>query len=402
MKTIDNYILKQTIRPLIVTMGLALLFLLIERMLRLLEFVLSSKGSLDVLLKLLSNLVPHYIGVALPAAFLIALLMNFGRLQRDSELDACLAAGFGMHQQIRSVVFLAIALTAFAFVVFGFLQPYTRYGYRSLIYELSSRPVNNYLREETFIELGNSTYMVESLDRDRRRFSSVFAFKEAPDKKTTTTVVARLAALEEQPGSETSLLHLYDGSQIEVTEPETDKSEGGEEAPLPRPQVVAFQQTTIPVKLARESSFRPRGNDERELTLIELWSERDFPPTGLSKLLLKAELHERLVRICTMLALPFFAVPLAMGRKRASRMPGFVFGMMIIIAYNKVLDSVSHLMVQYELPAILSLWSPFILICLLSAYLFYQSAFSVGRERLLNSRISDFWSHISSISQRGG
>ena len=274
MKTIDKYILQQTLRPLVFTIGIALIFLLIERMLRLLEFVLSSKGTLDILLKLLTNLVPHYIGVALPAAFLIALLITFGRLQRDSELDACLAAGFGLHQQLRAGLLLGLALTMFAFIVFGFLQPYTRYAYRALIHELSHRPVNNYLQEGTFIELGDTTYMVESLDRDRRRFSKVFAYKNPEHEESTSTITARLAALEERPNAEESRLHLYDGLQMELDSSQSlEGGVGPEELILPRPQVVEFVNTSILVKLAQDERFRPRGQDERELSLMSGWFE---------------------------------------------------------------------------------------------------------------------------------
>nr|NIS42548.1 LptF/LptG family permease [Desulfuromonadales bacterium] len=90
-----------------------------------------SRGTLDVLLQLLTVLVPHYLGLALPAALFLALSIAFGRMQRDSELDAMLSAGFGLHQQIRPALTLAVILTAIAAVTFGFLQPYARYTYRS-------------------------------------------------------------------------------------------------------------------------------------------------------------------------------------------------------------------------------------------------------------------------------
>jgi lipopolysaccharide export system permease protein len=108
MHTFDSYILRQATKPLLTAVVVALLLLLVERMMRLLDFVLDSRGTLDVLLQLLTVLVPHYLGLALPAALFLALTIAFGRMQRDSELDAMLSAGIGLHQQLRPAFKLAV------------------------------------------------------------------------------------------------------------------------------------------------------------------------------------------------------------------------------------------------------------------------------------------------------
>ena len=59
MHTFDSYILRQATKPLLTAVVVALLLLLVERMMRLLDFVLDSRGTLDVLLQLLTVLVPH-------------------------------------------------------------------------------------------------------------------------------------------------------------------------------------------------------------------------------------------------------------------------------------------------------------------------------------------------------
>ena len=64
MTTLNAYVLRLTVKPLFVAVLIELLLLLVERMLRLLDLVLGSKGSLDVLIKLLTFLVPHYMCLA--------------------------------------------------------------------------------------------------------------------------------------------------------------------------------------------------------------------------------------------------------------------------------------------------------------------------------------------------
>lgn len=381
MRTLDDYIMAQTTKPLITAAIVALLLLLLERMLRLLDFVLDSKGTLDVLFKLLSFMVPHYLGLALPAALLLALIISFERLQRDSELDAFLSSGFGLHQQVRPVLRLTIILTVIAAVTFGFVQPYTRYTYRSLVHDLKHGPVNKYLQEGLFIRAKDTTYMVDSLDRDRRRFSRVFAFQEK-EKGDSSVVTARLAALEDVVGEPT--LQLQDGVRLDLGFVGPEGSQTADPLdPTVLPSVAAFEQTSIPIELERNKGFRPRGEDERELTLLELWSEREFPPVGLTRSLLESEFHERVVRILTTLVIPFLAIPLALGRKRISRAPGMALGLLILVAYNKSLDTGAHLAAYNNVNPYLAIWGQLGLLSLASAILFYRAAFGVAREGLI-------------------
>ena len=385
MRIFDDYITRLATRPLIIAIVVALLLLLLERMLRLLDFVLDSKGTLDVLFKLLSFMVPHYLGLALPAALLLALIISFERLQRDSELDAFFSSGFGLHQLIRPTLRVAVILTVIAALTFGFLQPFTRYTYRSMIHDLTHGPIHRYLQEGLFINVKDTTYMVESVDRDRRRFSRVFAF-QISDREGSSVVTARLASLEDSPNEPTPRLHLFDGVRMDLgfVGPEAPESRDTE-VPELLPSVASFEQSSIPVELKRSKSFRPRGQDERELTLTELWSEREFPPVGLTRRLLESEFHERVVRILTMLVIPFLAVPLALGRKRVSRAPGMAIGLLVLIAYNKGLDTAGNASTYGSLSPYLTIWGQFALLSVSAAILFYRAAFGIHRESLAAS-----------------
>src|SRR3546814_9092453 len=69
--------------------------------------------------------------------------------------------------------------------------------------------------------------------------------------------------------------------------------------------VLEFSRSQIPSDLAGREGFRPRGEDERELTLTELWQQRDTPPPGVSTAEMMAAFHDRVVRSLSVLFLPF-------------------------------------------------------------------------------------------------
>ncbi len=386
MRTLDDYILKQTLRPLGLALIVALLLLLLERMLRLLDTVLGSQGSFDVVLKLLTFLVPHYLGLAIPAALFLALFIAFSRMQRDSELDALWSAGYGLHQQLRPALVITLGLTLVSLVMFGYLQPLARYTYRAVLHDLQQGPVNRYLQEGLFIQLKDTTYMVEALDRDRSRFSKVFAYR-SDEGGSSSVLTARLAVLEEPARQgDPARLNLYDGvrldlgvpPEIEESAPELEAAEAPESSPAALPVVVGFERTTAPVELDRRTPFRRRGIDERELTLNELWRERDLPPVGLTTRILMAEFHNRIVRVLSTLLLPLLAISLSLGPRRAQRTSGIVLGLAVLVAYNKVVAVGAQLASFSGYSPWFTLWLPFLVFFGLTGALFMRAAFAVN------------------------
>src|SRR3546814_16857804 len=125
MSTISSYILRQTMGPLLAAVGIALLVLLTERMLRLLDMVLDTGSGLTLLLQMLAFLVPHYMALALPAAFFLGVLLAFSRLHQNRELDAMGSAGIGLRRLLSPVLRPALVLTAPSAVNFSAGQPYT-------------------------------------------------------------------------------------------------------------------------------------------------------------------------------------------------------------------------------------------------------------------------------------
>ena len=93
-------------------MTIGLLVLLAERMVRLLDTTLGKKNSFGVVFEMLAYLVPHYLGLAFPAALFLGLLFGFNKMSKDSEIDAFLASGVGLHRLAQPVAILSLILAA--------------------------------------------------------------------------------------------------------------------------------------------------------------------------------------------------------------------------------------------------------------------------------------------------
>ena len=396
MTTFNAYVLRLMLKPLLVAILIALLLLLVERMLRLLDLVLGSKGSLDVLVKLLTVLVPHYMGLAIPAAFFLALVLTFSRLQRESELDAFRSVGIGLHQQIKPALVLAGVLTVLAAILFAYLQPYARYTYRSLVFGLTNQPLNNYLQNGIFIEVDGTTYMAEGIDRDRRRFTRIFAYQVEKDGVSATMTAQNGQLIQNREGGPATLI-LLDGRRMDV-EPDRMMGSPDEER---MPSVLSFEETSMAINLSREKDFRGRGADEREFTLPELWERQNDPPSGVTPGEMLGEFHDRLVRIASILMLPFLALPLSVGGRRTQRTSGMAFGLVILIVYNKVLSAGEKMSAVSHISPLVSQWLPFAIVTAFSLLLFFRAAFTVSQGSWIDEVLTQAVAAVKNL-RRGG
>lgn len=323
MRTFGLYLLRQTIVPLLATMAIALVALLLERMIRLMNLTANSDTSIFRVVEMLANLIPHYLGIALPAAFFIGILLAFNRLSSDSELVAFTASGVSLRRLLMPIMGLALVLTVITVAIFGYVQPYSRYGYRALAHTLGQAALTSALEEGAFIEAEGLVFMAERVTAGGRQLSRVFVYRESSTGASVVTT-AKSGALAPSTEDRRSVLYLADGVQVTL-----DQSDS---------KVLSFAELSQPIGKSISASFRPRGKDEEELTLSELWRVQDSPPPGMTGDVIAAEVHGRITRSLTMLFLPLLAIPLGLGVGRTRRGYGLVVGLVILVIYQKVIE----------------------------------------------------------------
>ena len=71
MRLIDAYILRRVLMPLLGAIGIAMAALLMQRLIMLLDLFANRGSPLSIIMKMLGNLVPHYLAIAIPAAMVV-------------------------------------------------------------------------------------------------------------------------------------------------------------------------------------------------------------------------------------------------------------------------------------------------------------------------------------------
>ncbi len=367
MKTFDRYVLNKTLWPLATAVGVALVALLLERMVRLLDLVVNKGGPFYLLLKMLANLIPHYLGIALPAAFFIGVLHAVMKMSSDSELDAMQAFGGGLQRLLSPIMTLAVTLMVLSAIIIGFLQPYTRYAYRALVYTVTHSAWDTALERGTFFSgFGNKTIVVDDISQGGRELTGIFIHEETPPNGSITTTAQR-GQIFRTPGDLQLILNLEQGVRIEA---------GGVSG---RARVLTFDRSAIPLDVALDTvPFRDRGERERELTLLELWPLLDAPPEGMTYASIATEIHDRIVRIATVLVLPLFAIPLGLASRRRRRGMGMVVGLVVVILYHHLMRFGASLASLDRVSPWIGLWLPFLLFTAVSFWGFYAASSRPG------------------------
>jgi lipopolysaccharide export system permease protein len=128
--------------------------------------------------------------------------------------------------------------------------------------------------------------------------------------------------------------------------------------------------------------YRPRGDDERELTLPELARALVDPPADIAMPHLRSEFHKRLVMVASILVLPFLALPFAMGRRRGQRAYRFGIALVILIAYHEVIEQGALITKLAGVSPWLTIWMPFALLAGFALWRFRAVCFSVNPDRM--------------------
>jgi len=370
------YVVKQTLRPLVGALAIGLMVLLAERLVRLLDITLGKKNSFTTVFEMLGYLIPHYLGLALPAAFFLGLLFGFNKLSKGSEIDAFMASGVGLHQLTRPVLVLAIIFSMLAVLIFGFVQPHTRYAYRALVHTVKNVEIFYLAEEGVFMQAANRTFILDKLSRNDNRFERIFLFEDQ-GAEGSQTVTSANGALVELPNEARPVLRLQDGHRLRVR-----GWPSLEQALIPQHLVGEFSEVDTPLGRDADGLFRTRGADERELTLPELIEQYNAPPEASSLAEMSAELNRRIIGILTIMVLPVLAIPFAIGRRRGQRAYRFGVALVILIVYNEIVEQGALAVRIGSASPLVAMWLPFGLLTLFAVWRYYRVCFTLRPDGL--------------------
>lgn len=324
--TLERYLLSLTAKPFIGTLAIILPALLLERLLRLFDLLADTDVPTGSVGRMLLDLVPQYLGLALPAALFIGVYFVIARLSRGNELEAMQNTGVSMLWISRPFLLIGLALTIVAYGLYGYAQPFARYAYRSVLWSATESGWNATIPPGQIIHIGpNTVVTADSADRRTGELRHVLIHQDMPDGREEITTGESGSLFLSDQGNQL-VLSLENGHRLVLHPNGRITTLTSQSTSMSRPFVVHLR------------AFRPRGSDEREMTTAELWRAHLAPDPPLPIRRLDGELYSRILRALSMAVLPLLAVSLGISGKRSRRQYGALVGILILLVYDHVIQ----------------------------------------------------------------
>jgi lipopolysaccharide export system permease protein len=365
---VDRYLARNIAVPLIGTLVLAAMLLVLEKMLRLFDFVITAGGPVSVVWRMLANLRPEYFSLGIPIGLMLGILLAFRKLALSSELDAMRGMGVGYGRLLRVPYAYAAALLLVNIAIVGWVDPYARYRYEGLRFELKSGALGASIKVGEFNQF--SKRMTLRIDRSENNGTRLLGIFTALDDKSGTRIAATAAEGQflSTDDPDTIIFRMKNGRLVQ----DNDK--------FAAPRTLSFESYDLPINLPAIDPFRGRGNEMKELVLPELAGRAygGMAAERQSELAARANHHFRLVEIAMMLMLPLLAVALAVPPKRSTSSLGIFMGIVMVVTYHKINQYAESSGAQGRMMPELSLWLPFLVFVALILWMYHVIAHRPG------------------------
>ncbi|PZU58445.1 MAG: LPS export ABC transporter permease LptF [Sphingobium sp.] len=367
LTAIDRYIARLIAVPLIGTLVIASMLFVLDKMLRLFDFVAAEGGPINVVWRMLANMIPEYLSLAIPIGLMLGILMAFRKLAMSSELDVLRAVGLSYGRLLRVPYMYAIGLAAVNLAIVGFVQPYARYAYEGLRFELRSGALGASIKVGEFTTLGKKmTMRIEESRNDGRDLHGIFVRVQGQNGQTLAVTAAQGTFLATDD-PDTIIFRLRNGVLVH----NAPKFEA--------PRILSFSSHDLPIDLPKIENFRGRGDADRELTLPELVRVGKAPSSSQTlRNEVRANFHFRMVEVAMMLLLPLAALAFAVPPKRSTSALGVFLSVIFIVTYHKINEYGEAVGALGRIHPVIALWVPFLLVAGLILWMYHVLAHRPG------------------------
>jgi lipopolysaccharide export system permease protein len=334
-----RYITKELVLGFTISIVGLNLLLMMEKVLRLSLLITGAGASYTDIIKLLLLIQPQLLMLTVPMAFLLSVLLTYGRMGLDSELTVLRSSGMSFHDLARPVFLLAGFLFLLSLLITFYLLPGSSKKLRGSVNRLLREQAPLAIEPGVFFTHFKGILILVEEKTGPHKLKGVFIY-DGRDKAYEKVIYAREGILTVGMNSNPSF-RLVQGTVHMVGEDSSTE--------------VHFDEYLFSIRI----SGGLLGRKKSEMSLAELYTQgRKGKKEGLDYLI---EFHRRLSFPALSLALSFLAVPLAFVAGRRGRVLAFIAGILVFTLYYVVLIYFENLVRSGVIPHYMC-WIP---LCLL-------------------------------------
>jgi LPS export ABC transporter permease LptG/LPS export ABC transporter permease LptF len=363
LKTIDRYVIREALPPFVLSLLIFTFILELPPVMEELEKLVAKGVPWHTAGYIILLLTPQALGLTIPMALLVGLLIGLGRMSTDREAVALLACGVSPYRLLRPVLVLAGVATAATMFVMIEAIPDSNQRYRVVVFDLISKKVESEVKPGVFYEEFADWALFPQQEAGPGQVgwkNLLVANSTKPE--AIELILAKNGRIDLDASARTVQLVLYDGSTYST-------GENGEAKTL------RFVKEHI-VKLNPQSIFPnlelPRGVTEK--TIADL--KKDIAEKNRKAAAARTEeerrafsTHNEIMAMHTKFSIPvaclvFALIALALGLTvaRDGKLGGFVVGIGVIFSYYVAMFLAESMAKGHRIPAEWARWVPNILL----------------------------------------
>ncbi|HEX8710748.1 MAG TPA: LPS export ABC transporter permease LptG [Terracidiphilus sp.] len=365
-RLLDAYVIREFLRMFFLVLFSFVVLMLITTFFDLMGHILSNHISLVVVGDYLLNLTPSMLYQLAPLAVLVAVLVTFGVLNRNSEIVAMKAAGISLYRLVVPIVFIAAVLAVSLFLFDQYYLPQANRRQEALRNIIKGNPPQTYLHPEQgqwiFGEPNpgepGRIFYYQFFDPENNEFANLSVFEFKPGNFQLTQ---RIFASRVYWDDQSNAWHFQNG----WTSTFRDAGVTG---------FRQFQQATFPEIHELPAYFKKEALQSQEMNFGQLESYiRDLRQSGFDTMQLRVALWHKIAYPLTTIIMAGLAIPFALFMGRRGSITAIAVAIGVALAYWVVDGLFSAMGSVNYLPAALAAWSSVILFGLAGGYLLLRT-----------------------------
>ncbi len=364
-RILDEYVISEFLNTFFLVLAGFVMLMLVFTFFDLVGDILRNHIPMSMVGGYLLNLTPSMLYLIAPLAVLIAVLVTFGVLNRNSELIAMKASGISLYRLVIPIFFISAILSVTLFLFDQYYLPQANRkaeALRNIIKGLPPQtvlhPENNWIFGQPRPGEPGRIFYYQFFDPDHDEFANLSIFEFDP---STFALSRRIFASRAVWNPEIGSWRFVNGWQRDI---------GGANITEYRD----FKQTSFAEIHEDPSHFKKESLQSQEMNFGQL--ERyigDLSQSGFDTKRLRVALWHKLAYPLIAIVMAVLAIPFALSMGRRGSLTGIAVAIAVALAYF-VVDGLFGAMgnVNY-LPAALAAWSPDVLFGLTGGYLLLRT-----------------------------
>jgi LPS export ABC transporter permease LptG/LPS export ABC transporter permease LptF len=364
-RILDEYVVREFLLMFLMVLAGFVLLMLVFTFFDLIGDILRNHPALSIVGEYLLNLTPSMLYLIAPLAVLIAALVVFGVLNRNSEIVAMKATGISLYRLVVPIVSIAVCLAVCLFLFDQYYLPQANRRQEALRNVIKGRPAQTYLHPEQKWIFGQPhlgerprIFYYQIFDPEAKKFANLSIFELDP---ATFALTRRISASRAVWDADAGTWRFENGWVLDVQDGQPKEYRD-------------FLKTSFSEIHEPPDYFQKEALESQEMNFGQLDHYiRDLRQSGFDTMRLRVQLWDKLSYPLIAVVMAVLAIPFALSMGRRGSLTGVAVAIGLALAFWVVRGLFEAMGSVGYLPAAMAAWSADVLFALAGGYLLLRT-----------------------------